>query len=430
MKNKFITSTIILLIGGLITKVLGILIKISMARILSPNLLGLYMLILPTFILLINLGQFGFPIAISKLISEEKRNNKKLFFSLLPLISIINILLIILIIFIAPIISNHLLHNQEIKLSIIAMSLVIPFTTISSLCRSYFFGKQKMFPHVISNISENIIRLIIIIKLLPLILPLGPKYTICFLILINIISEIISTIILVFFLPKNITIKKSDLRPNKEYLHASLKISLPTTGSRLISTIGYFLEPMIITTILLAIGYNMNFITKEYGIITGYIIPLILLPSFFTLAISQALLPVISKHYSNNNLYQVKRKINQAIFLSLLIAIPITIIFEINPIFFLNTIYHTTEGSLYLRIFAPVCLLQYIQSPLTSCLDAMGKSKANLIITIIGTTIRITFLILFSYLHIGLWSLIIATSINIIITTLLEISYLKKYLSK
>ena len=51
-----------------------------MARLLGSESLGLYMLILPTFTLLISLSQFGLPIALAKLISEEKRNNKQLFF--------------------------------------------------------------------------------------------------------------------------------------------------------------------------------------------------------------------------------------------------------------------------------------------------------------------------------------------------------------
>ena len=32
-----------------------------------------------------------------------------------------------------------------------------------SLCRSYFFGKEKMFPHVFSNIIEDFVRLIMMI---------------------------------------------------------------------------------------------------------------------------------------------------------------------------------------------------------------------------------------------------------------------------
>ena len=72
MKNTFLKSTIILLIGGFITKILGMIIKIVTNRLLGSVGLGIYMLITPTFMLLITIAQLGFPIAISKLVAEEK----------------------------------------------------------------------------------------------------------------------------------------------------------------------------------------------------------------------------------------------------------------------------------------------------------------------------------------------------------------------
>ena len=429
MKDKFIQSTIILLIGGLITKVLGMLIKIIMARLIGTEGLGYYMLILPTFILLINISQLGLPLALSKLISEDKKSSKKLFLSILPILIIINIIIMILIYILSPIISNNLLHNKDLELSIKAMSLVIPFTSISSICRSYFFGKQRMFPHVLSNIIEDLVRIIIMIIGVSHILPYGLKYTICFIILSNIISESISTIILLIFLPKNITIKKKDLYPNKSYMKESLKIGLPTTTSRIISNIAYFLEPIILTTSLIHTGYSSSFITREYGIISGYVLPLILLPSFFTLAISQALLPVISKDYVNGNYKTIKKKLITAITLSLLIVIPITIFLLIKPSILLTLIYHTNEGISYIKVLAPICILEYIQAPLTTCLDAIGKSKDNLTSSIIGMTSRTILLIILTRFQIGLWSLIISISTNIILTTLYEIKKVRTYLT-
>lgn len=428
MKNKFIKSTIILLIGGLLTKVLGMIIKIVMARLIGTKGLGTYMLILPTFTLLISLSQFGFPLALSKLIGEDTRNNKRLVFSILPVVIIINIILIILIILLSPIISKKFLHNEDIYISILAMSLVIPFTSISSICRSYFFGKQKMFPHVLSNIVEDVVRLVTMIIVIPLIKPLGIKYIVCFLILINIISEIISTIILIIFLPKNIHITKNDLKPNKSYIKDSLKICIPNTTSRLIGSIGFFLEPIILTNILL-INYSSNYITTEYGVISGYVIPLILLPSFFTLALSQSLLPVISKDSVKNNLNSIKKKVSYIILLSLIIGIPVTIILLFKGDLLLKLIYHTNLGTNYLKILAPVCLLQYIQAPLSTTLDALNKSKTNLVSTILGTTIRTISLIIFSYLKIGIYSLIISISLNIIITTIYQIKKVRYYLT-
>ena len=63
MKEKFIKSTIVLIIGGIITKILGMLNKVIMAEYLGTEGLGIYMMILPSFILFLNISSFGFPVA-------------------------------------------------------------------------------------------------------------------------------------------------------------------------------------------------------------------------------------------------------------------------------------------------------------------------------------------------------------------------------
>jgi len=159
-KNKFIKSTLILLIGGFITKILGMLIKIVMTRMVGTEGIGLYMLVNPTFVLLIAICTLGMPTAISKLVSEDKRNNKKLIFSAIPITILIDILVMILIFIFAKFISCNLLHEPRAYFPILSIGFVLPFISISCILRGYFFGKQRMFPHVLSNIMEDVTRLI------------------------------------------------------------------------------------------------------------------------------------------------------------------------------------------------------------------------------------------------------------------------------
>lgn len=421
MKERFIKSTLILLIGGFLTKILGMIIKIVMSRMIGTDGLGLYMLILPTFSLFIGISQFGMPVALSKLIAEDTKNNKRLFFSVIPISLCVNIILILIIVLLSPTLANRLLHNSDTYYGILAIALVIPFTSVSSICRSYFFGKEKMLPHVVSNVLEDIVRLGLMIVGIPFFIDKGINYAVCFIILSNIISEAMSIIVLFLFLPKKIQIKKSDLVPSKSYIKESLSIGIPNTTGRFIGSIGYFLEPIILTSVLLSVGYNSSFITREYGILSGYVMPLLLLPSFFTMAISQALLPIVSKEYAHGNIKSVKSKIKQAIILSLAIGIPVTILFIIQPVFFLKLIYHTTEGVSYMRFLAPICLFQYIQAPLASSLDAIGKSSEAMRGTLYGMIVRTALLFILSFLNIGIWGLIIAISINVLVVTFYSI---------
>ena len=428
MKNKFIKSTIILLIGGFITKILGMLIKIVMTRLIGTEGIGLYMLISPTFSLLIAIAQMGMPVAISKLVAEDNRNNKNLVFSCLPISIAINITIMFILIIFSNFISINLLNESRTSLALICIGFVLPFISISSILRGYFFGKQKMIPHVISNIVEDVIRLIIMIIGIPIFLKQGLEYTVAFIILSNIVSEVTSILVLFFFLPKHFNVKKEDFRPHKNSIRDVFGISLPTTASRLIGNVGYFLEPIILTFFLLKNGYTNNFIVNEYGILNGYVMPLLLLPSFFTLAISQALIPVVSKSYSNHNISYTEKKIKQAIFFSLLIGIPATLIFTLFPEIPLKFIYNTTEGINYIKFLAPICLLHYIQSPISSSLQSMGKAKTSMFGTLFGMIIRTIVLIIGCNLKIGVWGLVIATSCNIIFVTIFDLYKIQKYL--
>lgn len=157
--------------------------------------------------------------------------------------------------------------------------------------------------------------------------------------------------------------------------------------------------------------------------------PLLLLPSFFTLAISQALIPVVSNSYANNNIDYTKKKIKQALFFSLLIGIPATLIFILIPNIPLKLIYNTEEGLNYIKFLAPICLLHYIQSPISSSLQAIGKAKDSMMGTLYGMIIRTTTLIIGCNLKIGLWGLILATASNIIFVTIYDLKKVKKSLN-
>ena len=70
MKNKniFIKSTIILILGGIVTKILGFVIRIAYTRIVGTEVIGLYSLVTPTYSLLITIATLALPTTISKLI--------------------------------------------------------------------------------------------------------------------------------------------------------------------------------------------------------------------------------------------------------------------------------------------------------------------------------------------------------------------------
>lgn len=421
MKNKFIKSTIILIIGGGITKLLAMVIKIALARSIGNDGIGIYMMILPTFNLFITLSTLSLSTSLGKLIAE-KRSSKKVIFSSIPFTMIYNFFLMIILIFLSKFISNTLLNNSITYYPILCISFTLPIIALSGILKGYFFGKNNMFPYTFENICEQIVRLLFIIFIVPKLLNISLIVAISSLVLVNILSEGIAIIVMLLFIP-NKSLDKESFKVDKNIVKDVLNISIPSTGSRLIGSISYFLEPIILTYAMLKSGSSLSLIASEYGIVTGYVYALLLIPSFFTMAISTSLLPIISKNYAERNMRIVKKGLSQGMLFSLLIGCFFTILFMLFPNYILKFIYNTTLGSDYVRLIAPFFIFHYIQGPLTTYLQAINKAKCAMYGTLLGSIIKNILLFVLAICNYKIWSLIISTIVNILIVTIHHIIY-------
>ena len=421
MKNKFIKSTIILIIGGGITKLLAMVIKIALARSIGNDGIGIYMMILPTFNLFITLSTLSLSTSLGKLIAE-KRSSKKVIFSSIPFTMIYNFFLMIILIFLSKFISNTLLNNSITYYPILCISFTLPIIALSGILKGYFFGKNNMFPYTFENICEQIVRLLFIIFIVPKLLNISLIVAISSLVLVNILSEGIAIIVMLLFIP-NKSLDKESFKVDKNIVKDVLNISIPSTGSRLIGSISYFLEPIILTYAMLKSGSSLSLITSEYGIVTGYVYALLLIPSFFTMAISTSLLPIISKNYAERNMRIVKKGLSQGMLFSLLIGCFFTILFMLFPNYILKFIYNTTLGSDYVRLIAPFFIFHYIQGPLTTYLQAINKAKCAMYGTLLGSIIKNILLFVLAICNYKIWGLIISTIVNILIVTIHHIIY-------
>ena len=115
-------------------------------------------------------------------------------------------------------------------------------------------------------------------------------------------------------------------------------------------------------------------------------------------------------------------------FISLIIGIPITFILFLFPDFFLKLFYDTTHGGIYLRYLAIPFLFYYIELPLAATMQAMDMSKNVMIDNMIGIILKTVLLYFLSLLHIGIYSFIIASSINIILVATSHYFHVKKKL--
>lgn len=425
-KNKFLASTFILMLSGLSTKVLGLIIKVIFTRIVGSTTISLYTIVMPTYSLILTIGTFAMPTTIAKLIAQK--NNKKVLNKALKIIILLNISLILIMFLSSRFIANTLLKEPNAYYLLIAMALTLPFSSIACIFKGYFYGIQKNYPHVLSNTIEQIIRLILILTVVPKLIEYSYVHAAVGLILTFLFTEGASIITFSFCMNKNDLKTMFSFKENNFDSKEILSLSVPSVSSRIIGNICYFFEPIILTNILLFKGYSNSFILSEYGAYNAYAISTLTIPSFFINAISLALIPEISKFNEEGNILYVRKRLKEGIFFSFLIGLFSTFIIYIFRYRLLLFLYKTTLGIDYIKYLAPFFILFYFENIFASFMQAIGKAKITLRITVISSIIKLVSLASLSFLKIGIYSLLISEIINILFVVSINYFYIHAYL--
>ena len=116
----------------------------------------------------------------------------------------------------------NLLHNNILYKAIISIIFILPLITVSSIQRGFLHGKENMFPASVTNVTEEIIKIILIITVFPLAVLKSNICAVITIILFNIITEASSIMIMSKAIKKYIDlciIGDSTVRERYEIIH-------------------------------------------------------------------------------------------------------------------------------------------------------------------------------------------------------------------
>ncbi|WP_040207832.1 stage V sporulation protein B [Neobacillus jeddahensis] len=396
--SKFLKGTFILLVAGFITRVLGFIYRIVLARSIGEEGVGLYMMAYPTFILMVTIMQLGLPVAISKNIAEAEAKRdyaeiKKILVVSLAITVGLSIIITPALILLAPILSTTLFTDQRTYYPLIAIAPALPIIAISSVLRGYFQGRQNMRPSAVSQIIEQFVRITLIATATKTFLPYGVEYGAAAAMGASVLGELLSLVYLLtmFKIKKRFKLRKNFFQfvhKGKRTFADLMEIALPTMGSRMIGSISWFFEPIVVAHSLALAGVVAVNATKQYGALTGYAMPLLMLPSFVTFSLATSLVPAISEANSNKNYKLIEYRLQQALrFVFLTGGLAVIVLYVLaDPL--MELMYGSTKGSYFIRLMAPFFLIYYYQGPLQAVLQALNLAQAAMINSLIGAVIK------------------------------------------
>src|SRR5690625_3063345 len=428
-----------LITAGMITRLLGFVNRIVVARLMGEEGVGLYMMAMPSLFLIITLTQIGLPIAISKRVAEANATNdtykiKQIITISFLIIACTSILFTTSMLVLSPIVANYLLTDGRTMYPLLAISPVVPIIAISSVIKGYFQGMQNMKPQSYVIVIVQIVRISAVFLLVSLLLPYGVEFAATGAMISVIIGELASLLFLIYTFKqkKKIRVRQqffTYLQGSKAVQKQLFSIALPNTGSRLISSFATFLEPILVSESLAIAGVATREATGQYGELTGYAMPLLYLPTFITNSLSIALVPSISEAEAKGDQRFVHYRIHQAIRISFASGALATIVFTLFSTPILTYMYGTSNANKYILLMAPFFLLLYIQAPLQSALFALDLARYAMWNSLIGSIVKfITLFLLASNEQFGIMGVAIAISASVVLITLLHLAVLYKHI--
>ena len=429
MKRKLINSFIILSASSAISKIFSILNRMLLSRLLPLEAMSLYLVIMPTLSLCLTLGQVGIPSAVFRLILHPKYKNYKVIITAI-ILSFFSVIVICGTLFIlSPFIAHSLLKNDYTLYPILSFLIFIPLIAISGIIKNYYLAKGHVYVIAKSQIVEETSRLLFTYLFLETPLSSSLPFLVTIAYLSMSFGELMSIIYLLLLSRKRYSFTPlKNINKQNLIMKDLLNISLPLTGSRLYHCFMNFLEPILLIHVLTRLGLTQNFIQDQYAILSGYVVSMLVTPTFFCTIIYRLYLPIATDdlyyHKSNTFLHLL-----YALLICFLIGLPFTLIFYFFPKQSLMVLYNTTSGYQQLKYMAFPFLLFYLQTPLSTILQAKNKNKVMFIISIIECTLEIILTYTLShYLYVN--AILISLFTGLITTLTLSAIYCFKIIIK
>ena len=452
-KANFIEGAFIATACIIITKILGIIYVIPFYKIIGEQGGTLYGYAYNIYNVFLIISSAGIPLAISKLTSEyetlkQESRKRRMFQIATRVIVIFSIASFLICFFFARPLANLIIGDleggntmEDVTLVIRSISFALLIIPMLSIKRGYLQGHTYIKEPSISQIIEQIVRIVIIVAgsyLCVSIFNLPVKYAIVTSTLAAFVGGLITYIYLDIITKKNkkqlgldieaIKNKKED----KIIIKKIIRYSIPFIIINLVNNLTNFIDMVLIIKTLPKLGYtavNTEFIgsvfttwgVKINNIITSIATGLII-----------SLIPNMVKDYNEKNTSSMNQTFNKCLKIILLIITPIAIFMSVMSKSMWNVFYIDNNfGNLIIKFSIIVTIFDCLYIVTNSILQSINAEKIIYKSVIIGqlTNVILDIPLMYLFQHFNLpayYGAITATLVCFVTANIISMHYLNK----
>ncbi|WP_054977266.1 polysaccharide biosynthesis protein [Paenibacillus sp. A3] len=346
----------------------------------------------------------------------------------------------------APYFADSIL-NPQAALPIQAIAPALLLFPLIAIMRGYFQGRRMMMPNGISQIIEQLFRVVTSVALAYLLLTHSLDYAVAGASFGGVVGSIAAAAVMLYYAMR---LKQSDRRERSagggdtaeestgaapltfKAIYAQLfKLSVPIVIFSMTVTLIYTIDSSIVT-LLLKDRLGEEAAREILGILTGRAQSLAGIPIILAVALSQSVVPIISSAYSQRDMKQVSDQTAKVLQLSILSGLPMVLLISLAARPINGFIFGNTTGSPIVDTYAaPIITLltvsamfQIVMQTSGAALMGMGRMRPLVISVILGIAVKLAG----SYAlapYWGIYGIIASTALCFIVMTWLNLAVLR-----
>jgi len=446
--ESFLKGTFILTIAGIVVKVIGSLNWIFVSRVLGGEGIGLYQMAFPIYLLALSVSTAGVPVAISIITAERVAlkdiiGARRIFRLSMGLMFVTGLFFSVLTYFGAQwLIDWHFIRDSRAYSSVVALAPAIFFVTILASSRGYLQGWQRMTPTAVSQIVEQIFRVITMILFANLFLPWGIEYAAAGASLGACAGAITGVIVLVYYHwklerdiirdygqplePVNVDVKRIS---SFKIIKRIFALALPVSAASVMLPIVSNLDLLIVPARLEAAGYNVHEATELFGYLTGMAVPLVNLATILTASLAVSIVPAIAEAKALKDTVRSFNQTAAALRISNFICFPAFIIVLMLDVPISSIIYNAPGAGPAVWVSSFSIVLLGIHQVTTGVLQGLGHTSIPMMNMILAAVVKVILnWVLTAQPSLGIMGAAWATVADIGLAAILNLYFLHKYI--
>lgn len=398
MRSRLLRGAMASLVAGLLSRALGALYRLLLARMIGDTGIGVVQMAMPTYYLVVILASLGLPTGVAKLVAEgrARRDERRIEATLrqaLGLALATAVLAAAALWAAAPWLSRELLNEPRVLGALRWMPLAVLIAVPSSLLRGYFQGLDDLETPSWAQLAEQTFHALAVLVLARLLLPWGLGAVVEGSMVGVALGEAAGMAVYALAYRRRANRPRPWQPRGPQPTSAQLLgLSLPVMVGGLTGALSSMLDAVLIPRRLESAGFDAAGATAAYGRVVGMALPVLYLPMVAVYPLAVMALSGIAAASEQGSRTSVRRQLALYSTLAACVGMGTSLALLVAPGAIARLLYgDATLGGLMVWL-APAAPLLYVGQVFSSALNGMGRTASVLVNGSAGLAVRLVLL--------------------------------------